>query len=141
MIVIDSRESDLIALLKTMGFDFTVECLDVGDIEVRDKSTVVYSLERKTMADWEASIIDGRYKEQKHRLLSAPYRIAYILEGNIKKRKRIHDAALRGSLLNTSIRDDICIIRTSSLQDTAKLVTELVKRLSKKKIKTTGCIV
>ena len=66
-IVIDSRESDLIALLKTMEFDFKVECLDVGDIEVRDKGTVVYSLERKTMADWEASIIDGRYKEQKHR--------------------------------------------------------------------------
>lgn len=112
----------------------------MGDIEVRDEQgAVVFSIERKTMADWEASIIDGRYKEQKHRLMSMGYRVAYILEGNErsrKKRKRISDAAMRGSLMNTSVRDGLCIIRTTDLADTAKLVTELERRLSKRKIKT-----
>ena len=129
----------LLYRLKELNFEFSIECLDVGDIEVRDNDNkVVYSIERKTVEDWQASICDGRYKEQKHRLLAAPYRIAYILEGNIdKKRKRIHDNAMRGSLMNTSIRDNVCIIRTTGLDDTAKLVTELERRLSRTKV-TTG---
>lgn len=139
-IILDNRERDLIEELKRLNFNFTVECLDVGDIEVRDeKNNSVIVLERKTFADWEASIIDGRYKEQKHRLITMKNRVAYILEGSAerhKKRKRISDNALRGSLLNTSIRDGLCIVRTESLKDTALLVTELEKRLSKSKVKT-----
>ena len=138
-IVIDSRENDLIKTLRHLKFDFTVACLDVGDIVVRKGHEVVYCLERKSMADWEASIIDGRYSEQKFRLLNAPYRTGYILEGTEKdqrKRKRISESAFRGSLLNTSVRDGLCVIRTKSLDDTAKLVMELERRLKKSKIKT-----
>ena len=139
-IVLDNRERDLIEELKRLEFNFTIECLDVGDIEVRDsENNSIITLERKTFADWEASIIDGRYKEQKHRLLNMKHRVAYILEGSAqrhKKRKRISDNALRGSLMNTTIRDGLGIVRTESLKDTAKLVTELEKRLSKNKVKT-----
>ena len=138
--MLDNRERDLIEELKSLNFSFTVECLDVGDIEVRDsQNDSIITFERKTFADWEASIIDGRYKEQKHRLMGMKHRVAYILEGSAerhKKRKRISDNALRGSLMNTSIRDGLCIVRTESLKDTALLVTELEKRLSKGKVKT-----
>lgn len=140
-IIIDNREHDLISKLRQCdNFEFTIEALDIGDIEVRNDDNVpIFSIERKTFADWESSIVDGRYKEQKFRLLHAGHRVAYVLEGsesNHKKRKRIHENALRGSLLNTSIRDGLSIIRTTGIDDTAKLVTELEKRLSKTKIKT-----
>ena len=139
-IIVDNRERDLIEKLNQLKFEFKVECLDVGDIEVRESSgAAVLSIERKTFSDYEASIVDGRLKEQKFRLLGLPHRSLYVLEGSeerYRKRKRIHENAFRGSIMNTSIRDGMCIVRTRDLDDTAKLVTELERRLSKSKVKT-----
>jgi ERCC4-type nuclease len=133
-VAVDNREHDLIGCLKTMEFPFSVETLDVGDIVLRDSDNKdVLTIERKTFKDWEASIIDGRYKEQKHRLLGVGHRVLYLLEGSQlkhKKRMRISENALRGSLLNTSIRDGVPIVRTASLEDTALLVTELERRFT-----------
>ena len=37
-------------------------------------------IERKTNSDMQSSLIDGRYKEQKNRMLSTGIPILYILE-------------------------------------------------------------
>ena len=67
------------------GFDFTIEkkVIELGDIHfVKDDKEIII-LERKSVSDLLASIKDGRYEEQSHRLIhsSGLYRhhIIYII--------------------------------------------------------------
>jgi ERCC4-type nuclease len=73
-IVIDSREATVISLLQGK-VHFATQNLDVGDIIIKDGETPVAIIERKTLRDLASSIKDGRYKEQKLRLLS--YKLQY----------------------------------------------------------------
>lgn len=130
MIVVDSRERDLIAHLQSKhpNFAFKVATLAVGDIELRDDDgTPRLTLERKTWADLEASIIDKRWHEQGHRLKQLGHRWMYVLEGRLGK-PRLHPNALRGAILNAQIRDGSQFIVMKNLADTAKLCTELHRR-------------
>ena len=135
MIVLDSRERDLIAHLqsKHSKFSFKVATLAVGDIELRDEDgTPRLTLERKTWADLEASIIDKRWHEQGHRLKQLKHRSMYVLEGRLGK-PRLHPNALRGAILNAQIRDNSHFIVMKNLADTAKLCTELHRRFNSTK--------
>ena len=60
-IVLDNREHGLIPLLP----ESPVKQLPVGDawIQLNDATLVV--VERKTTSDFEASFLDGRYREQR----------------------------------------------------------------------------
>lgn len=80
MLIVDNRETALHELLK-VEHEFVQ--LHIGDIiigESVEKPTLI--LERKTYADFQASIIDGRYREQRGRLLASGARVAYVLEGS-----------------------------------------------------------
>ena len=85
MIVIDFREKDILNFCNSQlnGRDIiiTSENLPLGDIKI-DKLLI----ERKTINDLAASIVDGRYKEQSFRLnkaLEEGYKIFYFIEGNL----------------------------------------------------------
>jgi ERCC4-type nuclease len=85
MIVIDFREKDILNFCNSQlnGRDIiiTSENLPLGDIKI-DKLLI----ERKTINDLAASIVDGRYKEQSFRLnkaLDEGYKIFYFIEGNM----------------------------------------------------------
>lgn len=133
-IVIDSREHKLIEKLKHIKFEFSVKTLPLADIVVLKDGSPVYMIERKSVADLEASIIDSRFREQKQRLIESHVPFSYVLEGEIRPhRLRIHYNALKGAILNTQIRDNIPIIKTKSIDETVSLVTELEKRLSKRR--------
>lgn len=134
-VFIDSREHDLIALLKNKypKFKFAIKTLSVGDIQLNDADGApVLTLERKTWADLEASIIDKRWSEQGHRLRQLEHRYMYLLEGRLKK-ARLHPNALRGAILNAQIRDKSQFIMMKNIDDTAKLCTELHRRFNSKK--------
>ena len=85
-IIIDSREIQLYNILIERDLDkysiyISKEQLELGDIRIiSDNIDFIY--ERKTMNDLLSSIKDGRYKEQKHRLLSNHKNINYIIEGS-----------------------------------------------------------
>jgi ERCC4-type nuclease len=77
--------------------------LDNGDYvfydEINDKPLLI--VERKSLSDLEASIKDGRYKEQSFRLNELPihnHNIIYLLEGAIINYK---DVAFRSTLYST----------------------------------------
>ena len=78
-LVIDSREKYLIDHLKENGYiqrrtspdnneeikgDFTVKTLDIGDIHIYLNGLLVIIIERKTISDLIASIMDGRYRNR-----------------------------------------------------------------------------
>jgi crossover junction endonuclease MUS81 len=147
MLIIDIRESKLIDLIKTkapMPLYETVN-LPIGDIIIRHSdSGITYEiiLERKCMTDMIASIKDGRYKEQKIRLLAemnssanknkTKTKIAYLLEGSMDELRLPQDKTiLIGSIISSTFRDNIPILRTVSLQDTLDMISRLHDRLIK----------
>jgi ERCC4-type nuclease len=88
VIHVDYREGELLELLKGVTKDhITVDSqnLDVGDIVIANASTEqpYLVLERKTLADLASSNRDGRYREQRARLLSVKGQgvaIGYLIE-------------------------------------------------------------
>ena len=88
-LLIDHREREL----KTFFANYSnvkFSNLDIGDIVFRYQGDIVVLIERKTIGDLISSIKDGRYREQKMRLLkyredNPHIKILYILEGHYKK--------------------------------------------------------
>lgn len=82
--------------------------------------------ERKTADDLEASILDGRYREQRTRLLSycsqQGGRPLYIVEGDLDRLYgRLTKQALTKYLTRLSLRYGVAIWQTASLDETAEL--------------------
>ena len=96
------------------------------------------TIERKTVADLSSSITDGRYHEQKTRMLAnvGRGRMVYVVEGavpsapthfmNETKLQSIHSA-----ILHATFRDRIVVYRTMDVADTATFIVQLWKRISK----------
>ncbi len=126
-LIIDNRETALHAALTT---PHQLQQLHVGDIHIglnSEQKGPALILERKTFADFQSSIMDGRYREQRGRLLAAAQelgsRVAYVLEGS--------PSALRGTMTEASIlklvsrlqfKHGIPVFKTASVAATADLV-------------------
>ena len=76
-VVIDKRERALARLLR----DAEQQTLDVGDIKCTYENGGAWIVERKTAQDLAASIRDGRWAEQKDRLLYCGCKAFYVVEG------------------------------------------------------------
>jgi ERCC4-type nuclease len=90
MLYIDNRETDLISKLNDTP-EMTVKQLVVGDIWLGVNADGKMTeggiiIERKSVADFEASFLDGRYREQRGRILAYcqenKTQPMYILEGS-----------------------------------------------------------
>ena len=68
-LLIDNRETKIKEHFKNKDY-VTIENLELGDIIFKYNNEIVLIIERKTLSDLAASIKDGRYNEQKKRLLS-----------------------------------------------------------------------
>lgn len=116
--------------------------LDVGDVELRahgsDRTLVV---ERKTWLDWGKSLRDGRYADQKARLLSegeaSTATVVYILEGHIRgwwghtgpDRAQVANSQLEAAILKTTLRDQITVLRTKDTDHTCQVLGYLADQL------------
>ena len=130
---IDYREKLLLRLSPTSK-EFAP---DVGDVWIGDLSGIVLQaggviLERKTGADLEASIMDGRYKEQRGRLLAYANQhkvaVGYVIEGILDRLDgRLSESALLKHITRMQFHHRIPVIQTASPQETlqiAKLIEE-----------------
>ena len=83
-IQVDSRERDLCEILKKQtGVAVVSMSLEIGDIMIVNSEKPLLVIERKTLADLASSNRDGRYREQRARLLSMRGQgiaICYLLE-------------------------------------------------------------
>ena len=92
-IIIDEREASLYHLCQTFAETHQMKStpiekrvLQLGDIIFTsdDESVTHIVIERKSFSDLLASVKDGRYAEQSHRLIHCfpnPHNIVYLLEG------------------------------------------------------------
>ncbi len=86
-------------------------------------------LERKTVADFDASVKDGRYREQKGRLLAYGQergaKVAYVVEGDIG-RSALGPKALTKLIARCEFLYGIPVFRVRNIQETADLVETLL---------------
>ena len=144
LLKIDNREKKLIQLIKerieknSLELSYVIEKLDLGDFifEVNGKEKVI--IERKSLNDLAASIMDNRYREQSLRLQNYNihnHNICYLIEGILEewvsKIKRINANTLLSSMFSLQFFKGFSIIRTSDKYDTATTLINLYNKLSK----------
>lgn len=103
--------------------------LDVGDVWIGDRLV----LERKDAADFVASLLDGRLERQLHALASlGAQRAAIIIEGefNTQTLAGMAGREVRAAMLAIQFDWRIPLIRANSIEDTARWITDLVRRES-----------
>ena len=135
MICLDTRERELIQRMPGVA----IKALPVGDIWIGvDTSGEVITggivAERKTAADLEASILDGRYREQRLRLLTycqqRGARPLYIIEGSLDRMQgRFTEEVLRKFLNRLQLRYGVAVTQTDCLDDTATLCKILADQI------------
>ena len=131
--IIDIRER---RLSNAIGFQHTIKQLDLGDVHIKDGENVVCIIERKTVSDLAASIKDGRYEEQKQRLLShrSQYgtNIVYIVEGfqfiDDGMAFGIPRKALVSCFIHSSLRDGFNMFASHNITDTCNIIKALLAR-------------
>ena len=133
-LIIDNREQKLIELLnKQNTTTYIQKQLDIGDIVFQDENNeTILVIERKTINDLKCSIIDGRAREQKARLLGSGTpveRIMYIIEGNVETNNSLPTNTVVGSMINTQLRDGIKVYRTYSIEETVNFICKLLDKL------------
>jgi len=136
-IIIDNREVDLYNNIIERDLDkykdkikITKEQLKLGDILIKFDD-IVYVYERKTMNDLLSSIKDGRYKEQKSRLISNYQNINYIIEGtDIIASNNSHSQQILTSVYYHSMyRDNINVLFTKNVKETATLILLITTKI------------
>ena len=148
-LTIDSRETQFISLFtaKERTEQFGIEAMSVGDFAFYGGNEVasqeggasvaqpVLVIERKTEADLQSSIKDGRWREQKERLDSlraTGVTILFLIERSDWKARRFLDMPLiQGAILNTLVRDNYGIIYTDSLEHTVEMIETLYKKIAR----------
>lgn len=139
-IIIDNRESKLYSIISERDLDIykdriniKKEQLEIGDIHLIFND-ICYIYERKTVADLIASVKDGRYKEQKNRLLALSKNNNYIIEGDsINANKNLKNQKMLTSIYCNSIyRDKINLFFTNNIEDTATFILLLATKIIEK---------
>ena len=121
-IVVDSREPDFVCdALEALGAEIEIRQLEIGDYLLSDRLVV----ERKTRADFEASVVDGRLFAQVSDLCAALPRVVVIVEGDAPEGGRLSRGALLGAY-SALISDFGCVLFfTRSPSATAEMLYAL----------------
>ena len=131
MIIIDFREKEIIKHCSEMNknIEIKTENLLLGDILI-DKLLI----ERKTINDLAASIVDGRYREQSFRLLKAideGYKVFYFIEGNMD----LYTGAISKNTLVSTIysltHKGFQVLLTKNSKDTAFFLLQFAEKMKK----------
>jgi len=139
-IIIDARETALYNEIIERDLDIykekievVKENIDLGDIHIKFND-IYYIFERKTVQDLQSSIQDGRYKEQKARMLSSTIQknISYIIEGDDILSSKIYTknkAMIQGAYFHTLFRDNVRILFTKNTDETTTLLLSLCVKI------------
>jgi len=138
-VLIDYREKLLLRLAPTYK-EFTPPVGDIwiGDMSGNDLLAGGVILERKTGADLEASILDGRYSEQRGRLLAYALEhkvaVGYVIEGILDRLDaRLTESALLKHITRLQFHHRIPVIQTASPQETLRIAALIEEQFVKDK--------
>jgi crossover junction endonuclease MUS81 len=137
-LIIDNRETKIKDILKP---DENIEYknLDTGDFVFKIKDEIVLIIERKTVEDLASSITDGRYREQKSRLLAnfPKNKIMYIIEGDLTRKNKsfsfnkVNKYTIYSSIINCYLRDNINIFHSQNISETIEFLKNIKLKFEK----------
>ena len=141
IIRVDTREDALHGMFKlNSAHQLRSEPLPVGDVILSsaDGQTDYIVFERKTLLDLAASILDGRYKEQSHRLQAIPnvhcHNVVYIIEGDLarynERFSKISKKALYSAMCSLNYYKGFSVVRTMSIMETHELIQHYADKLA-----------
>jgi DNA excision repair protein ERCC-4 len=124
-IIVDSREttSGIPRLLTAMGTPFEMQEMSCGDYKVGE-----FLIERKSVADFSASILDGRLFEQAELLSAASDKPMLLIEGDLASCNRdFHADALPGALSAMAVFWGLQLVCTVNQEATCRLLSRMFK--------------
>jgi len=126
--IVDTREHDIITLLNPTE----IKQLPVGDIWIGN-----LIIERKSIRDLEASILDGRYREQRGRILAYcqenQTQPLYVLEGGLSSHTgRLTTAVLMKFINRLVFHYQLPVVQTGSLAETVELLRAIEEQQQEK---------
>lgn len=133
---IDIRETKIKKFFE--GLDYIkIEQLPLGDIIFQWNGKDIWIIERKEIKDLAHSIKDGRFREQKMRLLSNynPDQILYLIEGNLdlpsneKIQNNMPVKTLYSSIYNMLLRDKLRVYKTSGMNETLRFLKNFIIKM------------
>jgi ERCC4-type nuclease len=137
MFILDTREADLIKYFET-STEKSIKQLPVADIwigldtdeKIKEGGLII---ERKSIRDLEASILDGRYREQRGRILSFcqenKTQPLYILEGYLSSSTgRLQKKAIMKFINRLIFHYQIPVVQTQTVHETGELIQALVEQ-------------
>lgn len=133
---LDNRERELVGLMEAPAEQ--VKALPVGDFWLGvDAATGVPTpgglvVERKSVRDLEASVLDGRYREQRQRLMAfcqtTGAQPLYVLEGSFSSTTgRLAVPALMKLVARLQYKHGVPVLQTVSTAETALLFKSLLE--------------
>jgi crossover junction endonuclease MUS81 len=132
----DTLHAELVQLVQDVPQLQIVQTnLELGDAHVvHAESNVTLLFERKTTQDLAASVKDGRYKEQKYRILSsfAPHLVTYVIEGGNPFLNGVHGfnkSIYQGVFMHTMYRDGVHILFVKNTRETAQWLVDVALKL------------
>ena len=147
-IVVDHREDQFYDKIQEMiqskeNCPITVrkQNLALGDIilcfperkEIAEE--IVCMIERKTFLDLLASIKDGRYEEQSHRLMYSMeiprHQIVYLLEGMMSQIPSFHKQTVFSAITSLNLFKGFSVLRTVNLLESVELVVGMALKIHK----------
>ena len=132
---LDHREGKLKEMFEEQKICLEYENLECGDFQIlNEEGEIMFIFERKSIDDLLASIKDGRYKNQKVKVLSQykPHQLYYIIEGVVSfgMSSKVQDKIVQSSLINTLLRDKIGIFTTKNINETFALLRGIIERVN-----------
>ena len=117
----------------------TFQNLDLGDYLFKYNNQPILIIERKTIEDLASSIRDGRYREQKTRLLNTYNKknILYLIEGDLMcenksiKFNKVNKYTIYSTLFNLYLRDNFNIFISYSYEHTIDFLENIAKKIEK----------
>jgi len=131
-------ENEIVKAIKINGEEISIKItnLPIADFiiteDIHDNTTIKLAIERKSINDLYSSIIDGRFREQKSRLLDSlgdSNKICYLIEGYSSKlitTKKVN--MIRGSIVNLIFKHQYRVITTQNKLDTFDHILLLYKK-------------
>lgn len=137
--LIDNRERELIGQTAVLPTGFVVKQLPIGDIWLGTTDASGFAaggcviVERKTVRDFEASVLDGRYREQRIRLMAYCQEVGavpmYVIEGgwhgSSATTGRISAQALMKLAARVQCKHGVAVLQTANVEETAVLMAAL----------------
>ena len=115
-----------------------VEMLDVGDVRLDGPDGEVLLFERKTWVDLSASMVDGRFKEQRARFedsVGEKERLVYVIEHAVvhgdddTSARGVSPKSLNCALVKLALRDHYTVLRTANRGHTAETIVYVGNQL------------